>query len=54
MTVQAKVEISEEARDGGKVARVTIPGAAPGIYVFACDVFCGSHHEEMAGELIVE
>jgi len=38
----------------GKVARVTIPGAAPGIYVFACDVFCGSHHEEMAGELIVE
>ena len=28
MTVQAKVEISEEARDGGKVARVTIDNSA--------------------------
>lgn len=38
----------------GKTTRVPLPQAAPGIYVFACDVFCGSHHEEMAGELIVE
>lgn len=38
----------------GTTTRVTLPPAAPGIYVFACDVFCGSHHEEMAGELVVE
>jgi cytochrome c oxidase subunit II len=38
----------------GTTTRLTLPAAVPGIHVFACDVFCGSHHEEMAGALIVE
>jgi cytochrome c oxidase subunit 2 len=38
----------------GKATRVALPKTAPGTYVFGCDVFCGSHHEEMAGELVVE
>ncbi|MBY0279244.1 cupredoxin domain-containing protein [Candidatus Binatia bacterium] len=40
--------------DPGTTTRLALPKAAPGIYVFACDVFCGSHHEDMAGELIVD
>ena len=38
----------------GKTTRIELPKAARGTYVFGCDVFCGSHHEEMAGELVVE
>lgn len=40
--------------DPGQTARVELPGLAAGIYAFGCDVFCGSHHEEMAGALVVE
>ena len=38
----------------GKTIRIELPKVARGTYVFGCDVFCGSHHEEMAGELVVE
>src|SRR3954469_10181484 len=38
----------------GSVTRVALPEAAPGIYDFVCDNFCGDHHEEMHGRMIVE
>ena len=38
----------------GSVTRVALPQAAPGIYDFVCDNFCGDHHEEMHGRMIVE
>jgi cytochrome c oxidase subunit 2 len=38
----------------GPPVRVTLPGLPAGTYPFGCDVFCGSHHEEMSGALVVE
>jgi cytochrome c oxidase subunit 2 len=38
----------------GKTIRLALPKVPPGTYPFGCDVFCGSQHEEMAGELVVE
>ena len=37
----------------GKVNRVQILAQKAGVYVFYCDVFCGSGHEEMTGKIIV-
>lgn len=38
----------------GRTEQLALPGVAAGTYAFGCDVFCGSHHEEMAGALVVE
>lgn len=37
----------------GEVTRVRIVPDRTGRFVFRCDVFCGSGHEDMAGELVV-
>jgi cytochrome c oxidase subunit 2 len=37
----------------GRVARVPFTPGKEGSYEFACDVFCGSGHEEMGGVIIV-
>ena len=38
----------------GKVTRVTLTAARTGAFPFACDIFCGDGHEEMAGQLVVQ
>ncbi|HSU64102.1 MAG TPA: cupredoxin domain-containing protein [Burkholderiales bacterium] len=37
----------------GRVARVPFTPSKEGSFEFACDVFCGSGHEEMGGVIIV-
>lgn len=37
----------------GQVTRVRLVPDRVGRFEFACDVFCGSGHEEMSGELVV-
>jgi cytochrome c oxidase subunit 2 len=37
----------------GTVTRVTFSPDKTGTFTFACDVFCGSGHEDMSGTLIV-
>jgi len=37
----------------GKTARVRFVPQKAGTFLFHCDVFCGSGHEEMAGTMIV-
>src|SRR5262245_60629612 len=37
----------------GQVTRVRIIPDRVGRFAFRCDVFCGSGHEDMAGELVV-
>ena len=37
----------------GQITRVEITPSASGDYVFACDIFCGGGHDEMAGILRV-
>ncbi len=37
----------------GEVTRVRILPQQVGRFSFACDVFCGVDHEEMAGEIVV-
>lgn len=37
----------------GAVSRVSFTPGKTGKFPFACDVFCGSGHEEMSGTLIV-
>ena len=37
----------------GAVTRVSFTPSKPGKFNFACDVFCGSGHEEMSGTLVV-
>jgi cytochrome c oxidase subunit 2 len=37
----------------GKVTRVRILAKKTGRFPFECDVFCGSGHDDMSGELIV-
>jgi len=44
----------DESIEPGKVTRVRISPAKAGTFLFHCDVFCGSGHEEMAGEIVVK
>jgi len=37
----------------GRPTRLRLPPLKPGRYVFNCDVFCGSGHEEMEGAIVV-
>jgi cytochrome c oxidase subunit II len=37
----------------GKVATLRLTPEQTGSFVFLCDVFCGSGHEEMSGTLVV-
>ncbi len=37
----------------GEVTRVRFVPDRTGTFVFRCDVFCGSGHEDMAGEIVV-
>jgi cytochrome c oxidase subunit II len=37
----------------GEVTRLRITPDKTGKFPFACDVFCGSGHEEMSGTLVV-
>jgi cytochrome c oxidase subunit 2 len=37
----------------GAPTRVRLVPQKTGTFAFACDVFCGSGHEEMAGEIVV-
>jgi cytochrome c oxidase subunit 2 len=37
----------------GRITRVRIVPTQTGRFAFACDVFCGSGHEDMTGELVV-
>jgi cytochrome c oxidase subunit 2 len=37
----------------GQVTRVRIVPDRTGTFEFRCDVFCGSGHEDMAGEIVV-
>ena len=37
----------------GQVTRVRIVPERTGTFKFRCDVFCGSGHEDMSGELVV-
>jgi len=37
----------------GAVTRVTFTPDKTGTFTFACDVFCGSGHEDMSGAVIV-
>ena len=44
----------DEVVEQGKTVRVRITAPAkPGRVLFHCSVFCGSGHEEMAGEIVV-
>jgi cytochrome c oxidase subunit 2 len=38
----------------GQVVRVRIQPMQAGRFAFLCDNFCGEHHEEMSGTLIVD
>jgi len=44
----------DESIEPGKVTRVRIVPIKAGTFLFPCDVFCGSGHEEMAGEIVVK
>jgi cytochrome c oxidase subunit 2 len=44
----------DESIEPGKVTRVRIVPARAGTFAFHCDVFCGSGHEEMTGEIVVK
>jgi len=37
----------------GQVTRVRIVPDRTGTFEFRCDVFCGSGHEDMSGEIVV-
>jgi cytochrome c oxidase subunit 2 len=44
----------DESIEPGKITRVRIVPDKAGTFPFHCDVFCGSGHEEMAGEIVVK
>jgi cytochrome c oxidase subunit II len=44
----------DENIEPGRVTRVRIVPDKAGTFPFHCDVFCGSGHEEMAGEIVVK
>ena len=48
----AELGIRADLRSG-EVTRVRIVADRIGRYEFRCDVFCGSGHEDMAGDLVV-
>ncbi len=37
----------------GKTARVPLTPDKTGTFVFLCDIFCGSGHEQMNGQIVV-
>lgn len=43
----------DETIEPGKITRVRLTPERSGTFAFHCDVFCGSGHEEMAGEIVV-
>ena len=43
----------DETIEPGKVTRVRIVPERAATYDFHCSVFCGSGHEEMAGQIVV-
>ena len=43
----------DETIEPGKTTRVRIVPKKAGHFLFHCDVFCGSGHEEMQGEIVV-
>ena len=43
----------DETIEPGKVTRVRIVPEKAATYDFHCSVFCGSGHEEMAGQIVV-
>jgi cytochrome c oxidase subunit II len=43
----------DESIEPGKVTRLRITATKAGTIPFHCSVFCGSGHEEMAGEIVV-
>ena len=38
----------------GTTVTIVLPPLAKGVYPFACDVFCGTEHEQMQGNLLVD
>ena len=44
----------DESVEPGKVTRVRVTPDKAGTFPFHCDIFCGSGHEEMAGEIVVK
>jgi cytochrome c oxidase subunit II len=44
----------DETVEPGKVTHVRIVPAKTGTFLFHCTVFCGSGHEDMAGEIVVK
>ena len=44
----------DEIVEPGKVTRVRIVPDKAGTFPFHCDVFCGSGHESMEGEIVVK
>ena len=44
----------DESIVAGKVTRVRLVPEKAGTFPFHCDVFCGSGHEEMTGEIVVK
>ena len=43
----------DETIEPGKVTRVRIVPDKAATYDFHCSIFCGSRHEEMAGQIVV-
>jgi cytochrome c oxidase subunit 2 len=43
----------DETIEPGKTTRVRVVPQKAGHYLFHCDVFCGSGHEDMTGEIVV-
>lgn len=37
----------------GVTARFDLTPAKPGRFIFHCDIFCGTGHDEMSGEIVV-
>ena len=44
----------DETIEPGKATQVRILPAKAGRFLFHCSVFCGSGHEDMAGEIVVK
>jgi len=44
----------DETVEPGKVTHIRIVPAKAGTFLFHCTVFCGSGHEDMAGEIVVK
>jgi len=44
----------DESIEPGRITRVRVVPDKAGAFPFHCDVFCGSGHEEMTGEIVVK